>query len=255
MILTIDIGNTNIKTGLFDGAKLVNSWRMSTSKERTADEMGIMMESFFYHIGHKPREVEGIIVSSVSPSINYTVEHMCSLYFDLKPLFVGPGIKTGMNVRYDDPRALGADRICNSVASYRLFGGPQINVDFGTATTFNAVAANGDFIGGVICPGVKISASALVEQTPKLPKVELVKPKNILCKNSIQAMQAGIIYGYIGQVDYILRKLMEELGESSMRVVATGGMAKLIASESEYDIQISSTLTLQGLRMIYEMNA
>lgn len=114
MILTIDIGNTNIKTGLFDGAKLVNSWRMSTSKERTADEMGIMMESFFYHIGHKPREVEGIIVSSVSPSINYTVEHMCSLYFDLKPLFVGPGIKTGMNVRYDDPRALGADRICNS---------------------------------------------------------------------------------------------------------------------------------------------
>ena len=244
MILTIDIGNTNIKTGLFDGAKLVNSWRMSTSKERTADEMGIMMESFFYHIGHKPREVEGIIVSSVSPSINYTVEHMCSLYFDLKPLFVGPGIKTGMNVRYDDPRALGADRICNSVASYRLFGGPQINVDFGTATTFNAVAANGDFIGGVICPGVKISASALVEKTAKLPKVELVKPKNILCKNSIQAMQAGIIYGYIGQVDYILRKLMEELGESSMRVVATGGMAKLIASESEYDIQISSTLTL-----------
>lgn len=148
---------------------------------------------------------------------------MCSLYFDLKPLFVGPGIKTGMNVRYDDPRALGADRICNSVASYRLFGGPQINVDFGTATTFNAVAANGDFIGGVICPGVKISASALVEKTAKLPKVELVKPKNILCKNSIQAMQAGIIYGYIGQVDYILRKLMEELGESSMPGGRHGG--------------------------------
>ena len=252
MILTIDIGNTNIKTGLFDGAKLVNSWRMSTSKERTADEMGIMMESFFYHIGHKPREVEGIIVSSVSPSINYTVEHMCSLYFDLKPLFVGPGIKTGMNVRYDDPRALGADRICNSVASYRLFGGPQINVDFGTATTFNAVAANGDFIGGVICPGVKISASALVEKTAKLPKVELVKPDTVLGCTAVGQIQAGAVVGYIGAMEYLIREAKRELGGGDIRVVATGGLARLIADNTGLIDDVDPSLILEGLLLIYK---
>jgi len=255
MILTLDIGNTNIKCGLFEDGRLYRSWRMSSSREKTADELGIAMESFFAHIGRLPSEVEGIIVSSVIPSINYTIEHMCQLYFPgPKPVFVGPGVRTGINLRYENPKGLGADRICNAVAAWRLYGGPVITVDFGTATTFGAISEKGDFLGGAICPGVKISAATLIEKTAQLPKVELVKPKTVIGANTIHCIQSGIVYGYVGQVDYLIEGISRELDMEKPRVVATGGMARLIAGESRYPIEINSTLTLQGLYMIYEMN-
>lgn len=259
MILTMDIGNTNIKNGLFEGSKnkkmLTHSWRMSTERDKTADELGLMMKGFFEHVGHDTQEVEGIMISSVIPSINYTIEHMCSLYFPVPPLFVGPGIKTGMLLRYESPRELGADRICNAVAAYHIYQGPCITVDFGTATSFGVVSRAGDFLGGVICPGVKISADALVEKTAKLPKVELVKPPSIIGKNTVQCIQAGLIYGYVGQVDYILERLMAELDEEDVKLIATGGMANLLTGESKYLREIHSTLTLEGLRILYEINA
>jgi len=255
MILTLDVGNTNIKSGLFEDGRLAHSWRMSSVRQRTSDELGIMMVSFFGHINRKPEEVTGIIISSVIPSMNFTVEHMCNLYFkNAEPLFVGPGIKTGMNIRYENPKELGSDRICNAVAAYRLYGGPVLTVDFGTATTFGVVSDKGDFLGGAICPGVIISMDALTERTAKLPRVELVKPKSVIGKNTANCIQAGVIYGYVGQLDYIINKIQMELMDPDIKVIATGGMARLISEYSHYDIIINSTLTLEGLHMIYRLN-
>lgn len=255
MILTLDVGNTNIKSGLFEDGKLIHSWRMSSVRQRTADELGIMMESFFLHAGRKTAEVTGVIISSVIPSMNFTIEHMCGLYFkNAEVMFVGPGIKTGMNIRYENPKELGSDRICNAVAAYRLYGGPVLTVDFGTATTFGVVSEKGDFLGGAICPGIIISMDALTERTAKLPRVELVKPKSVIGKNTANCIQAGVVYGYVGQVDYIINKIQMELNEPDIKVVATGGMSRFIADYSHYDITINSTLTLEGLYMIYKLN-
>ncbi len=255
MILTLDVGNTNIKSGLFEDGRLLHSWRMSSVRHRTADELGIMMESFFIHINRKTSEVEGVIVSSVIPSMNFTVEHMCSLYFGKAAvMFVGPGIKTGMNIRYENPKELGSDRICNAVAAYKLYGGPVLTVDFGTATTFGVVSEKGDFLGGAICPGIIISMDALTERTAKLPRVELIKPKSVIGKNTANCIQAGVVYGCVGQLDYIINKIQMELSEPDIRVIATGGMSRFIAEYSHYDITINSTLTLEGLYMIYRLN-
>ena len=255
MILTLDVGNTNIKTGLFENGKLARSWRLSSLKSRTADEMGILMESFFAHIDKSPENVRGIIVSSVIPSMNFTVEHMCKLYFkNAEPVFVGPGIKTGINIRYENPKELGSDRICNAVAAYKLYGGPVLTVDFGTATTFGMVSEKGDFLGGAICPGLMTALNALIDNTAKLPRIELVKPKSVIGKNTISCIQSGVLYGYVGQVDYIINKVQQELELPDLKVVATGGMSKLISQNSHYDITLNSTLTLEGLYMIYNMN-
>ncbi len=255
MILALDLGNTNIKSALFEDGKLANSWRMSSVRHRTADELGIMMESFFDHIGRKASEVDGVIISSVIPAMNFTIEHMCSLYFSrAEVMFVGPGIKTGMNIRYDNPKELGSDRICNAVAAYRLYGGPVVTVDFGTATTFGVVSEKGDFLGGAICPGIIISMDALTERTAKLPRVELIKPKSVIGKNTANCIQSGVVYGYVGQVDYIINKIQMELEQPDIKVIATGGMSKLISEYSHYDITINSTLTLEGLYMIYRLN-
>ena len=253
MVLVFDIGNTNTKCGLFAGDKLAHSWRMATKLDLSSDELGVTMISFFSYLGLGPEQVEGIIISSVIPSVNYTVEHMCRMYFKKTPSFVGHGLKTGMNILYDSPKELGSDRIVNAVAAYELYGGPCITVDFGTATSFGAVSAKGEFIGGAICPGIKISAEALTTNAAKLPKVELVKPKSIINKNTVSCMQAGILYGYVGQVDYILRKMKAELG-GNPTVVATGGLSSVIAAETAMIDKIDSLLTLQGLYIIYKKN-
>ena len=253
MVFVLDVGNSNIKCGLFKDDKLLSSWRMTTDTERTADEYGISIMSFFGHIGHSVDEVEGIIISSVIPSINYTLQHMCAIYFTKKALIVGPGIKTGLNILYDNPRELGADRIVSAIAAYALYGGPCIVVDFGTATTFGAISEGGDFLGGTICPGLKISAEALTVSAARLPRVELLRPEAVIAKNTTAGMQAGIIYGYVGQVDYIIRRMKAEMG-SEPKVIATGGMAKLIAQETDGITIVNSLLTLTGLNILYRRN-
>jgi len=190
----------------------------------------------------------------VVPPIMYSLEHAIRKYFKLEPMVVGPGIKTGINIKYENPREVGADRIINAVAALELYGGPLIIVDFGTATTFCAVSSKGEYLGGVICPGIKISAEALFQKTAKLPKIDLVKPETVIGRNTVSSMQSGIIYGYVGEVDYIVRRMKKEMKDDNIKVIATGGLARLIASESETIDEINGLLTLEGLRIIYERN-
>jgi len=253
MVFALDIGNSNIKCGLFEGRKLRHSWRMTTSLERTADEYGIRIMAFLNHLDLSPDDIEGIIISSVIPSINYKMQHMCATDFGKKAMVVGPGVKTGINILYDNPRELGADRIVGAIAAYHLYGGPIIIVDFGTATTFGAVSESGDFLGGAICPGLKISAEALTINAAKLPRVELLKPDTAIEKSTVTGMQAGIFYGYVGQVDYIIRKFKAEMG-GSPKVIATGGLSRLVAQDSEEIEEIDSLLTLTGLNIVYNKN-
>lgn len=252
MILAMDIGNTNIKCGLFEGETLAHSFRISTNIDLTSDEYGINLLACFDYLKVAPEQVEGIISSSVIPSINYTIDHMARQYFGQKPMFVGPGIKTGINIKYDNPKELGADRIVNAVAAYELFGGPVITVDFGTATSFGAISLEGDFLGGAICPGIRIASDALTTSAAKLPRVELVIPKSAIGKGTVSGMQAGIIFGYVGQVKYLVEKMKDELGGA--KVVATGGFSGLIAEETRVIDEIVPTLTLIGLERIYRKN-
>lgn len=254
MLLTLDIGNTNIKTALFDGEEMVNYWRISTSRITTSDEYGILLMNLFRHEDRKVEDVDGIMISSVVPQVNFTVEHMCRNYFRQNPVFIGPGIKTGINIRYDNPRELGSDRIANAVAAYTLYGGPCITIDFGTATTFGVVSGKGEFLGGAICPGLKLSASALVETASKLPRFELVQPESVIGRNTVSNMQSGMFYGHVGQVSYLVERMKEELGAPDTKVVATGGMAVLIAKETKVIDMLDGLLTLKGLRIIYERN-
>jgi type III pantothenate kinase len=226
---------------------------MTTDTVKTSDEYGVLVSSFFKHIGHKREDVKGIIISSVIPSINYTLEHMCKTYFSLSPIFVSPGVKTGINIKYDNAKELGADRIVNAVAAYEQYGGPVIVVDFGTATTFGAINEKGDFLGGAICPGIKISAEALTLNAAKLPRVELKKPDSIIGRSTVTGIQAGLIFGFIGQVDYIIRRMKKELGQPT-KVVATGGMSYLIDAEIHHFDEIDRLLTLKGLNIIYHKN-
>lgn len=257
MLLVFDVGNTNMVLGVYDGEKLLVDWRLSTNIPRTADEYGISVINLFDKADLDYKKVDAIAISSVVPNIMYSLEHMIRKYFKVEPLVVGPGVKTGINIKYDNPKEVGADRIVNAVAAHDKYKRPLIIIDFGTATTFCAVGENGDYYGGAITPGLKISADALFERAAKLPRIELVKPPAAICKNTVQSMQSGIIFGYIGQVDYIVNKMKEEmkkLGEKEPYVVATGGLANLIASESSTIKEVNSFLTLEGLRMIYEKN-
>ncbi len=254
MILTMDIGNTNIKCALFDREQMVNYWRISTNRTMTSDEYGIMMVNLFSHKGLEMSIVRGIVISSVVPTINFTIEHMCQSYFGIAPMFVAPGIKTGISIRYDNPRELGSDRIANAVASYEIYGGPCIFIDFGTATSFGVLSAKGEFLGGAICPGLKVTADAIVERTAKLPRFELIKPPSVIGKNTVANLQSGILYGHIGMVNYLIRKMKEEIG-SDCTVVATGGMAVMIQEEAPEINILDGLLTLKGLRLIYEKNA
>ncbi|NFP93440.1 type III pantothenate kinase [Clostridium sporogenes] len=257
MILVLDVGNTNIVLGIYKNKKLIANWRLATDNKRTADEYGIQVIELFSHNNLSFSDIEGVIISSVVPNIMYSLEHMISKYFNIKPIIVGPGVKTGINIKYDNPKEVGADRIVNAVAAHEIYEKPLIIIDFGTATTFCSVTKEANYLGGTICPGIKISSDALFDKAAKLPRVELVKTPGVICKNTVASIQAGIIYGYAGQVDYIVSKMKKEmmaLGEEEPFVVATGGFAKLISEEAKSIDEINAILTLEGLRIIYEKN-
>ena len=257
MIRVIDVGNTNIVLGAYDENGYLADWRLSTDSKRTADEYGIQVRELFLQKKLDPSDVKGVIISSVVPNIMYSLEHMIRKYFDMNPLIVGPGVKTGINIKYDNPKEVGADRVVNAVAANHFYKRSVIIIDFGTATTFCAITQNGDYLGGTICPGIKISSDALFEKAARLPRVELIKPEGVICKNTVNSMQAGIIYGYIGQVEYIVAKMKKEMkgyGEEEPMVIATGGLARLIAKESNCIDKVNSYLTLEGLNLIYYKN-
>ncbi|MDD3840489.1 MAG: type III pantothenate kinase [Clostridia bacterium] len=254
MILVMDVGNTNIVLGLFQGEKLITHWRISTQIGRTADEYGILINQLLRHNSLKRDSIETVVISSVVPPAMYSIERMVNKYFDVQPIVVGPGIKTGINIKYDNPKEVGADRIVNALAAYSLYGGPVIIVDFGTATTFCVISEEGEYLGGAISPGIKISTDALFQRASKLPRVELVKPDSVIGKNTINSMQSGIIYGYVGQVDYIVNRMKQEINHPEVKVIATGGMAPLIASESKTIQEVNLLLTLEGLKIIYDKN-
>ena len=255
MLLVLDIGNTNVKIGIFKGDKLISTWRVSTQASHTADEYGMMVYDLLRSTGASFDDIEGSIMSSVSPALNYTLEHMCQYYMNKKPLVVDENIKTGINIKYENPSELGADRIVDVAAAYKLYKGPCIVVDFGSATTFNLVTKEGDFIGGAICPGIKTATDSLVNVAAKLPRVELLRPESIVGTSTKSGMQAGIVYGYTGLVTYMVneyRKLPEMKGA---KVVATGGLSELITNvdKNVFDV-INRELSLVGLKYIYELN-
>ena len=254
MILVMDVGNTNIVLGVFEGKKLLANWRIATDKDRTSDEFGMFIISLFNNERLDILEVEATIIASVVPQIMYSLEHAIRKYIKKEPIIVGPGIKTGINIKYENPREVGADRIVNAVAGYELYGGPLIVVDFGTATKFEAISSKGEYLGGAICPGVRISADALFQRASKLPRIELTKPENVIGKNTVANLQSGIVYGHIGQVEYIVGRMKKEMNEENIKVIATGGMARLIAGGAEAIDEINSQLTLDGLRIIYDRN-
>ena len=255
MILTLDIGNTNIKTALFDGSEMVKYWRLSTNITNTSDEYGITIMNLFRHGGVDAKDVEGIVISSVVPTINFTIEHMCLNYFGITPTFIAPGVKTGINIRYENPRELGSDRIANAVAAYDEYGGerPVIFIDFGTATTFGVVDEHGAFLGGAIFPGIKLASGALVSGTAKLPRFALAQPGHVIGRTTLTNLQSGMFYGYVGMVTNLVQQMKKELGKDAV-VVATGGMAVLIAEEAKVIDKLDGLLTLKGLRLIYERN-
>lgn len=253
MLLVIDVGNTNIVLGVYNGETLLDNWRISTDRLRTTDEYGVLIMNLFIHNKADAAAVDAVIISSVVPPLMPTLERVCRRYFKVEPIIVGPGTKTGMAIKYDNPKEVGADRIVNAVAAYHKYGGPLIIIDFGTATTFCAVAANGDYMGGAITPGITISAEALFQRAAKLPRIELRNPGQVICRNTVSSMQSGILFGYVGQVEGMVRRIKNEFAADA-KVIATGGLAALIASETDCIDQIEPMLTLEGLRLIYERN-
>ena len=233
---------------------MLASFRVSSRISRTADEYGSVLVNLLDNSGINKTDIDGIIVSSVIPTLNYTICHMCEYFFGISPLMVGPGIKTGLNIKVENPKEVGADRIVNNVAAYKKYGGPLIVVDFGTATTFNVVDGSGAFVGGVIAPGIKTSLSGLVSSTAQLPMIELVPPKKAIAKNTETNMQAGIIFGFSGLVDNIVGKIKKELGDDNVKVIATGGLGEIIAKETKSIDIVDRTLTLFGLKTIYDLN-
>ncbi len=256
MLLVIDVGNTNTVLGLFDGEKLIHDWRIRTEIDHTIDEYGVLISNLYQSSRMRAKEIKAvsdIIISCVVPPMLNILEPLCVKYFNLKPLIVGPGIKTGMPIFYDNPKEVGADRIVNAVAAYDKYRRESIIVDFGTATTFDYVSPKGEYMGGCIAPGIVISSEALFERASKLPRVEFSKPRTIITKDTISAMQAGIMFGYAGLVDGIVNRMKAEVKTNPL-VIATGGLARIVAPETKTIEKIEEMLTLDGLRIIYDLN-
>jgi type III pantothenate kinase len=256
MLLAIDVGNTNIVLGVFLDGRLIHSWRLQTLRERTADELGLLVDGLFAHRGLSPSGVTGIVLGSVVPPLTSTVWLMVKRYFDREPLIVDPR-NAGMPILYDNPDEVGADRILNAIAAYEMFGRdaarPMVVCDFGTATTLDAVTAKGEYLGGAICPGVTISADALFQRAARLPRVDVRKPPTVIGHTTVGAMQSGLFYGYVGMVEGLMRRMSAELGGNAF-CIATGGLAATIASEIPAIEQVDLDLTLRGLRMVWERN-
>ena len=254
MIFVMDIGNTNIKAAVYDGSRLLKRWRCVTDTAMTSDQYGIIMADLFRYHELDMKAIEGIMFSSVVPSINYTIEHMCRDYFHRDPRLLVPGMKTGLNIKYENPRELGSDRIANAVAVSSLYGGPSIFIDFGTATTYGVLSEKNEFLGGAIGPGLRMMNRALSSGTAKLPSIELVVPPRVIGRTTVSNIQSGILYGYIGSVEKIVGEMKRELGCAQAKVIATGGMAHMVKSNSDVIDVINPDLTLTGLRLIYERN-
>jgi type III pantothenate kinase len=257
MLLAIDVGNTNIVVGVFRGDTLAQSWRLTTLRERTADELGILLTDLCQYHGIRPQEISGIVMGSVVPPLTGTLMTMARGYFGRTPLNLEPGVQTGMPVLYDNPAEVGADRIVNGIAAYEQHGRaarrPVVVVDFGTATTFDAISADGEYLGGVICPGPQISADALFQRAARLPRIEVRKPSRIIGSNTVGAMQAGLFWGYVDMVEGLVRRVRAELGGHAA-VVATGGLAEVVAPETPAIEHVDLELTLHGLRIVWERN-
>jgi type III pantothenate kinase len=253
MLLTIDIGNTNLSLGLYEGETLKSHWRLSTDRKRMPDEYGLQLLGVLRQAGCDTDRLEGICLASVVPHLTARVVQACDEYLHLSPLVVDVGIKTGVRILYEDPRAVGADRVADAVAVHRLYGGPACVIDFGTATTFNAINARGEYLGGAITAGVNLAADALFQHAAKLPPVSLSRPPSVIGRNTVHAMQSGLLFGYVGMVEGMVARFRAELG-AEMKVIATGGLAQHIARETEVIQVIAPWLTLEGLRIIWEMN-
>ena len=253
MLLALDVSNTTIKAGVFRGAEIMADWRFATERARLADEYGMLLLSLLAHAGHRPQEVTGICLCSVVPPLTGILEQTCSLYFEQKPLTVDVGVKTGVKIRYDNPREVGADRVVDAAAVYRFYGGPACIVDFGTATTFDGISREGDYLGGAIAPGIGIAAEALFSRAARLTRVHLIRPPRAIGGNTVHSLQSGLLFGYVGLVEGMVARFRAELGEG-MRVIGTGGLAELIARETDVIEVVDPWLTLKGLRIVWELN-
>ena len=254
MLLAIDVGNTNITFGVYDKEELKLTFRLMTNAPRTSDEFGVSIMELLGYNGVNRDDIEGVIISSVVPKVMHSLMGAVERYLQCRALIVGPGVKTGLHIVTENPKEIGADRIVDAVGAYEKYGGPVLVLDFGTATTYDLVNAKGEFVAGITAPGIKISAKALWEDTAKLPEVEIKNPGSILAQNTITSMQAGLVYGQIGQTEYIIKKVREESGLKEMQVVATGGLGSIIAQDTDMIDIYDRTLTMEGLRLIYEKN-